>query len=51
MTWGALSNERTVLSFTVAAGLTSEVILESESRGTRDDVLLSQIQDFLLRLL
>jgi hypothetical protein len=70
--WGALSDERTVLSFTVAVGhrqrshspvrvpwdsrrvcrlqlllvLASPVILGSESRGTRDHILLSQIRDF-----
>jgi hypothetical protein len=45
--WGALSNERTGLSFTIAASLASAVILGSESRGTRDHILLSHIQDFL----
>jgi hypothetical protein len=52
--WGVLSVERTVLSFTDAAGLVSEVILGSESLGTRDHILLTQIRDFpfsrLLRL-
>jgi hypothetical protein len=38
--WGALSDEKTSLSFT------SAVILGSESRGTRDHTLLSQIRDF-----
>jgi hypothetical protein len=32
---GALSDERTGLSFTIAAGLASAVILGPESRGTR----------------
>jgi hypothetical protein len=51
---GALSDERTGLSFTIAAVLASAVILGSESRWTRDHCLLSQIRDFpfcrLLRL-
>jgi hypothetical protein len=38
--WGALSDERTALSFTIAAGPASWVILGSESRGTRDYILL-----------
>jgi hypothetical protein len=46
--WGALSDQRTDLSFTIAAGA---VILGCESRGTRDDILLFQIQDFPFRLL
>jgi hypothetical protein len=41
--WGALSDERTGLSFTIAAALASAVILGSESLGTRYRVLLSQI--------
>jgi hypothetical protein len=53
--WGALSDERTGLSFTVAVvELASTVIRGSESRGTRDRILLCQIRDFpfcrLLRL-
>jgi hypothetical protein len=40
------SNERTGLPFTIAAGLASAVILGSESRGTHDHILLSQIRDF-----
>jgi hypothetical protein len=44
---GALSDERTGLSFTATAGLASAVILGSESRGIRDHILLSQIRDFL----
>jgi hypothetical protein len=52
--WGALSDERTGLSFVYAAGLASAVFLGSDSHGTRDHILLSQIWDFpfcrLLRL-
>jgi hypothetical protein len=47
--WGALSDERTGLPFTIAAGLASAVILGPESCGTRDPrdhILLSQIRDF-----
>jgi hypothetical protein len=44
--WGTLSDERTDLSFTIAADLASAVILGSEFRGTRDHILLSQIRDF-----
>jgi hypothetical protein len=40
--WGALSDERTGLSFTIAAGLASAVILGSASLGTRERILLSQ---------
>jgi hypothetical protein len=47
MMWGVLYDERTGLSFIIAAGLASAVILGSESRGTRDHILLSQIRDFL----
>jgi hypothetical protein len=43
--WGALFEERTGLSFTTAAGLASEVILGSESSGTHDRILLSEIRD------
>jgi hypothetical protein len=39
--WGALSDERTGLPFVLA----SAVILGSESQGTRDRILLSQIWD------
>jgi hypothetical protein len=35
------------LSFTIAAGLASAVILGSESQGTRDHILLSHIGDNL----
>jgi hypothetical protein len=34
--WSILSDERTVLPFTIAAGFASAVILGSESSGTRD---------------
>jgi hypothetical protein len=49
--WGALSDGRMGLSFTIAAGLASAVILGSESRGTHDHVLLSQIRDSHFRRL
>jgi hypothetical protein len=39
--WGALSDKRTGLLLVLA----SAVILGSESRGTRDHILLSQIRD------
>jgi hypothetical protein len=42
--WGALSDERTGLSFTIAAG-PRQCILGSESGGTYDHILLSQIRD------
>jgi hypothetical protein len=48
---GGLSDEKTGLSFTIAAGLARAVIFESESRGTRDLILLSQIRDFHFRRL
>jgi hypothetical protein len=38
---GALSDERTGLSFTTVLAPASAVILRSESRGTRDHILLS----------
>jgi hypothetical protein len=43
--WGALSDERTGLPFTSAAGLASTVVLGSESRRTRGHILLYQIRD------
>jgi hypothetical protein len=43
--WGALSDGRTGLSFAII----SAVILGSESRGTREHILLSQIRDFPFR--
>jgi hypothetical protein len=49
--WSAFSDERTGLSFTIAAGLASTVIFGSESRGIRDHILLFQIRDFPLRRL
>jgi hypothetical protein len=49
--WDALSDERMGLSFTIAAGLASAVIVGSEFRGTRDHILLSQIRDFPFRRL
>jgi hypothetical protein len=33
------------VSFTIAAGLDSAVILRSESRGTHDNILVSQIRE------
>jgi hypothetical protein len=44
--WGALSDEWTGLSFTIAA---STVIFGSEARRTLGHNLLSQIRDFLFR--
>jgi hypothetical protein len=41
--WGALSDERTGLSFTIAAVFASAVVLRSESCGAHDHILLSQI--------
>jgi hypothetical protein len=49
--WGALSDERTGMSFTINAGPRQPVILGSESRGTRKYILLSQIRDFPFRRL
>jgi hypothetical protein len=52
--WGALSDERTGLTLQLLLAVASAVILESESRGTRNYILLSQIRGFpfcrLLRL-
>jgi hypothetical protein len=42
--WGALSDERTGLPFTTAAG-PRQRILRSESGRTHDHILLSQIRD------
>jgi hypothetical protein len=42
--WGALSDERTGMSFTIAPGLTSTVILGSKSCRIHDHILLSQIR-------
>jgi hypothetical protein len=41
--WGALSDERTGLSFKIAAG-SRQRILGSKSRGTRNHILVSQIR-------
>jgi hypothetical protein len=49
--WGALSEERTGLSFTLLQALARAVIFGSESRGTRDLILLLQIRDFPFRRL
>jgi hypothetical protein len=48
--WGAFSDERTGLSFMLLV-LASAVILGSESLGTRDHILLTQIWDFPFRRL
>jgi hypothetical protein len=48
---GALSDERTGLSFIYAAGPRQVVFLGSESLRTRDHILLSQIWDFPFRRL
>jgi hypothetical protein len=45
--WGALSDERRGLSFTIMLAPDSAVTLGSESHGTQDQILLSQIRDFL----
>jgi hypothetical protein len=46
--WGALSDERTGLWFTIAAGPRPRSQSRSESHGTRDHILLSQIRDYRL---
>jgi hypothetical protein len=43
--WGALSDERTSLPFTIAAAPRQRSHSWVESRGTRDHVLLFQIRD------
>jgi hypothetical protein len=48
--WSALSDERMGLTFTIA-DVASAVSLVSESRETRDHILLSQIGDFPFRRL
>jgi hypothetical protein len=48
---GALSDERTGLPLKLLVDLASAVILGSDSRGTRDHILLSQIRDFPFRRL
>jgi hypothetical protein len=45
LVFGALSHERTGLSFTITADFASAVILGSESCGIHDHILLSQIRD------
>jgi hypothetical protein len=49
--WGTLSDERTGLSFTIAAGPRQHSHFRSESRETYDHILLSQIRDFPFRRL
>jgi hypothetical protein len=49
--WSALSDKRTGLSFTIAAGPHRRSHSGPESRWTRDHILLSQIRDFLFRRL
>jgi hypothetical protein len=46
---GALSEEKTGLLFTILLDLASAFILGSETHGTRDHILLSQIRNFPLR--
>jgi hypothetical protein len=48
---GVLSDERTGLSLPLLLALASAVILGSESLGTHDHILLSQIRDFPFRRL
>jgi hypothetical protein len=49
--WGAVSDERTGLSFTVAPGPRQRSLFESKSHGTRDHILLPQIGHFHFRRL
>jgi hypothetical protein len=42
--WGALSDDRTGLSFIIALVLASALILRSEFRENHDQILLSQIR-------
>jgi hypothetical protein len=51
LVWGALSDDRTGLPFAIATGLRQHIIFGSESRRTRDHILLSHIRDFLFRRL
>jgi hypothetical protein len=44
--WGALSDEKTGLSLQLLLVLASAAILASESGGTHDHILLSQIRDY-----
>jgi hypothetical protein len=43
--WRSLSEERTGLPFTIAAGSRQRSHFWSDSRGTRDHILLSEIRD------
>jgi hypothetical protein len=43
--WGALSDQRMSLPFTISVVLASTIILGSKSHGTRGHILLSQIRD------
>jgi hypothetical protein len=49
--WGVLYDERRVFRLQLLLALASTVILGSESRGTRDHILLSQNRDFPFRRL
>jgi hypothetical protein len=50
--WGALSDERTGLSFTIPAGTRQRSHFWVKARATHEHILLSQIRDFpFLRLL
>jgi hypothetical protein len=49
--YNILFDERMSLSFTIAAGSRQRIHLGSESRVTRDHILLSQIRDFPFRRL
>jgi hypothetical protein len=49
--WGALSDVGRVCLLYMLQALASAVILGSESRGTRDHILLSQIRHFPFRQL
>jgi hypothetical protein len=47
--WGAVSDERTGLSFTIVPGPRQRSHFRVGSRGTHDHILLSQIRDFPFR--
>jgi hypothetical protein len=49
--WGALATRGRVCRLQLLPTLASAVIFGSESRGTDDHILLSQIRDFLFRRL
>jgi hypothetical protein len=49
--WGVLSDKRIGLSFTIVSGPFQRIHLGSESRGTRDNILLFQILDYPFRRL